>query len=98
MFIVSATTVRQNGDHAWHSRTLEFRQYFDATYCQTGQVKGMMSTSSVDGKTRVTETKWIDQDAYDVFLADEKYIAIIAERTAYNEEKSHDFSVERRVE
>lgn len=98
MFIVTATTVRPNGDDPWHSRTLAFRQYFDATYCQTGQVKGMMSTSSEDGKTRVTETKWIDQDAYDVFLADEQYIAIIAERTAYNEEKNHEFSVERRVE
>lgn len=98
MFIVTATTVRPNGEQPAHQRSLAFRQYFDATYCQTGQVKGMMSTVSEDGKTRVTETKWIDQDAYDVFLADEQYIAVIAERSAYNEEHNHDFSVERRVE
>tara|TARA_B100002019_G_C21156812_1_gene541147 strand:+ start:342 stop:638 length:297 start_codon:yes stop_codon:yes gene_type:complete len=98
MFIVTATTIRPNGNTPAHQRSLAFKQYFDATYCQTGQVKGMMSTESEDGLTRVTETKWIDQDAYDAFLADEQYIAIIAERKAYNEENGHQFSVERRVE
>jgi len=102
MFIVTATTVRpigtDTGGAEFHSRSVAFRKYFELNYVASGQVKGMLSSQTEDGLTRVTETKWVDQDAYDQFLTDEQYVPIIAERTAFNEEHNHMFSVERRVE
>lgn len=52
----------------------EIRNYTDATYNQTGKRISINTTFSEDNLKQITTSVWVDEAAFNEFLADQKII------------------------
>jgi len=94
-FIVTATYTRPNASVPFYDRGNEFEQYLETNYRQTGKLLYGSKTVSADGLTFVQEAHWISRAAFLEFLADPRYMTVIADRDSYLNQHGMTMNVDR---